>query len=361
MDLLNHSQVQCTEQDGKFYYAIKDLQSEHPILKSKGYLNPVNRDIAIQNLRSYLQNLKKKKSGNNYFFILCSDQQKKVAESRSFNSIWERDRAIRSLYAAFSINNQQIIPLSELLSNEHQSKIAKLLDHPPKFSFKIEYYKDLSSDALRGKIEYPLTKEKEYLDGLDFYSIVEFILKFLPDQYERHFNLQEKRQSERQRRIHSNRNSGEPAQALLPENVNIGPQSKQFIEKKSNHLAYSKSIKLEIEFLKEDREQGAFLNFQRSNPVCVMVNLNTYKNQFEGEKELEIKLLASRQGSKQKVLVGYLKDVLSFSQYILKIPLFLNVLINDGLYNVDLIGHIVCRDKGNEPVFTYGSKLIQIT
>ena len=203
------------EKDGRYYFHFNDAKGI-ALLFSQAYRHEADRDKGISSVIKHAsvdKHFEQQNTEGGYFFILFASNKQQIVRSRVFKTVAELEK--QHLYFTQNLSLQAEIeerplelqkadiPKSEpsrvadvkVLTNENaelKRKITaletELKKAPPSVSeettlseetlrqiFRIEIYKNASSERLHGQIVHPFSKETRAFNGLDMKTMAAFM------------------------------------------------------------------------------------------------------------------------------------------------------------------------------------------
>lgn len=174
MDPNENPNIKLFQKGPKHYFSILGKDGKKAILTSKGYGAAKTRDNGFQTFIKNLDRLEQDERNDFFYFYVKTGNNQVIAKSVPFSSDDERQQATDFLMQVFE---EQDNPAS----GEEKEKLEdNTVDLPPKYSFRLEFYVSEEQKPVRGKIEYPFTKEKKTFDGIDMQAIETFLKNYLP-------------------------------------------------------------------------------------------------------------------------------------------------------------------------------------
>ncbi|MCB0375143.1 MAG: hypothetical protein KDD04_04430, partial [Sinomicrobium sp.] len=174
MDLNENPNIKHFQKGKKHYFSILREDGKKALLTSKGYGSAKTRDNGLQTFINNLERLEQEEKNDHFYFLVKTGNNHILAKSVPFFSDHERQQAIDLLMQLFD-EQEGTVP-AEAEAEEEQ----KTADLPPKYSFRLEFYVSEEQKPVRGKIEYPFTKEKKAFNGIDMATIETFLRNYLP-------------------------------------------------------------------------------------------------------------------------------------------------------------------------------------
>ena len=171
------------EESNQYYFQYND-QNGQALLFSQGYSTEKGCErgfaTAVKNFNTP-ERIQKENGLNGNYFVIINGNKQKMAQSPSFDTVAEMEQTLDYLTQSFKGSKKGPEAKKEEPKKEALKEQRK---KPLKYSFRVDFYQAGDSTELRGKIEYPLTREKTSFEGLDKDAITKFISKFLPEIYQ---------------------------------------------------------------------------------------------------------------------------------------------------------------------------------
>lgn len=272
-DLINSPIVDLFYRDKKYFFKILD-QAHNPIIISSPYNNKKQREEALNFLVMNVESLETYKAGKKTWFSIPNpSSQGDDFQSVKFSTVEEMEDGIRFLKKQFTGRQDKDEKIKPLKDKKLENPEPVKQEFPQRLSFHLQFYISDDGENLRGKIEYPLTKEKASFDGFDEVKIKQFIEGFLPRQEEILKEIPEDRQ--------------ETPAPITPEPEKLQPLITADKEVSVGVPALSSEEALQFHFSDLHDNILDYTTFHKTDQVCIKLSLEEHLPKLLSHSETE--------------------------------------------------------------------------
>lgn len=354
--------INLYQKENKHHFKIMGA-NKRPILSSQAFTSKKKRDQAFIDVLSNFDVLTVHKQGSRHYFAVAFSEEHDPIQSKKFASLKEMKESIAFL-------EENLLEKAEVVEKPAKPapKKGKSVDReestearPHRYNFVINFYSAENKKGLRGKIEFPLTKETASFEGFDKDKIWKFIDQRIPaekvEPEEKAVNVAADAEPRPTMEKHvASLERGSTAATMTMAKPIMGMQDFQF---------FSGIHKL----------RGATPTLPRTEAISLQMNINKFLPQLKATRyKYEAEVFANPFNTQNKTLIAtkeediYSPDAQDESVNIIEVPLSLSRL-NPGVTRIEVTFKMVplpeneteAIDTGQGPALqTYGRALAQL-